>query len=297
MNRPSRLTASAALLAWALLGAACATAPEPLEADMGTIYEAMAVEVPPIIRAAYLPEYPASLRESGKIGEVIVEFVVDRRGNVQELTALRATAPEFAASALAALARWKFAPGRLAGEAVAVRVQLPLQFDPKKLSTPRDQAIGSSSGNQPDSVRPAVPAHPLPSPDSLETFAKPETTFLPNPEDVLATRLPGSAKAWDPKSLPDQRPVAVVRIAPRYPHEMHQRNLAGSVTVEFLVTVKGEVKMAKVVSATSPEFGREALLAIEQWKFEPGRKDGRPVPVRMQMPITFDLEDPPQKAP
>jgi protein TonB len=45
------------------------------------------------------------------------------------------------------------------------------------------------------------------------------------------------------------------------------------------------------VKSTNPEFEMAALQAVNKWKFRPGRKGGRAVPTRMQLPISFNLKD------
>ncbi len=85
------------------------------------------------------------------------------------------------------------------------------------------------------------------------------------------------------------RPIAVSRTAPTYPFALRRHGVQGEAVIEFIVTTKGNVVDAHVLRATEPEFGGAALAAVERWRFRPGKVEGRPVNVRMQVPIVFAL--------
>ena len=87
----------------------------------------------------------------------------------------------------------------------------------------------------------------------------------------------------------DQKPVAKQQSRPRYPAAMRQSHADGEVVVEFVVDTNGDVRDAHAVRATSPAFEASALEAVNQWKFQPGRKDGQAVNTRLQVPLVFTL--------
>jgi protein TonB len=89
----------------------------------------------------------------------------------------------------------------------------------------------------------------------------------------------------------DHKPHAKVQIPPEYPYAMKQSGTSGSVLVEFDVDKTGRVTRAEAIRCTDREFVEPALRAVRQWRFEPGRKDGRAVPFRMTIPIEFSLEN------
>ncbi|MBK8098721.1 MAG: TonB family protein [Planctomycetes bacterium] len=66
-----------------------------------------------------------------------------------------------------------------------------------------------------------------------------------------------------------------------------RRRAPGTVTILFLVDPDGRVENPIVQAATDPVFEKPALAAIRQWRFEPGRRNGKPVRFRMKIPITF----------
>jgi len=87
----------------------------------------------------------------------------------------------------------------------------------------------------------------------------------------------------------DRVPRARVQPSPEYPAAMRAAGVEGEVVVEFAVDATGQVTAAQVVRSTQREFEEPALRAVRKWRFEPGRKDGRPVPFRMAVPIGFRL--------
>ncbi len=78
------------------------------------------------------PQYPAALRAAGVEGQVVVDLVVDRDGNVQNAFAAKSSQPEFAAAALAAVNQWKFSPGRKDGRNVNTHMLVPFEFSLNK---------------------------------------------------------------------------------------------------------------------------------------------------------------------
>jgi len=44
-----------------------------------------------------------------------------------------------------------------------------------------------------------------------------------------------------------------------------------------------------VTTSLDAGLDQEAIKAVKQWRFEPGTKDGKPVPVLMTIEMTFTL--------
>ena len=85
----------------------------------------------------------------------------------------------------------------------------------------------------------------------------------------------------------DQKPRAIYQPSPRYPRTMQSRGVSGTVYVVFIVGTQGRVHEAKVQKSTHSTFERPALEAVRRWKFEPGKRNGKPVEFRMRVPIKF----------
>ncbi len=86
---------------------------------------------PPVPVRTVAPVYPEELRREGTSGVVTVSILIDEKGNVQEPKVVKTTHEAFSGPALEALAKWKFKPAKKAGEAVAMRVSIPIQFTNK----------------------------------------------------------------------------------------------------------------------------------------------------------------------
>lgn len=89
----------------------------------------------------------------------------------------------------------------------------------------------------------------------------------------------------------DRTPRAVSQIPPSYPYSMKNAGIAGLVLVDFVVDSSGQVTSAHVVHASQPEFEEPTIRAVLRWRFEPGTRNGRKVPFRMQVPVSFAVTD------
>lgn len=72
--------------------------------------------------------YPFEARKEGLNGEVLVEFTVDRTGEVRSPHVVRSSDRLFEEAALRAVAKWRFEPGRQNGRVVAFRMAVPVVF-------------------------------------------------------------------------------------------------------------------------------------------------------------------------
>ena len=85
----------------------------------------------------------------------------------------------------------------------------------------------------------------------------------------------------------DQEPRLIFPSQPKIDDKMRKR-YPGKVWIMFEVNVKGRVEEAVIWKSSDPVFERSALNAVKKWKFEPGKKNGKPVRFRMKVPITFE---------
>ena len=76
------------------------------------------------------PEYPASLRDRGVQGTVVVQFVVNENGRADpgSIKVLDSSDPAFTAAVKEALPRMKFSAAQIGGKKVSQLVQMPFQF-------------------------------------------------------------------------------------------------------------------------------------------------------------------------
>lgn len=162
--------------------ASAPTAATPAEIPSDVVLKLSTLDQKPVPRFQAKPMYPFELRRKNISGEALVDFVVDSQGNVRDATALRHTHPAFGEAAVAAVAQWKFHPGKKGGRAVSTRLQVPIVF-----------SLGERAP-----VAPAIPAGPL----TGETFDISKLDQIPRarfqsrpiyPAEQRAKKIPGEA--------------------------------------------------------------------------------------------------------
>lgn len=110
-------------------------------------------------------------------------------------------------------------------------------------------------------------APPAPAPAPAQQRPAQQAAPPPAPVQQAAAQEPAPAPQR-PTVSNELRPISTP--APNYPREAAARRRAGSVEVEFTVGVDGSVTSSRVVNASPPRvFDREALQAINRWRFQP----------------------------
>ena len=95
---------------------------------IGQIFDISKLDKVPVPTVQVHPQYPFDMRRAGISGQVLVEFIVDVSGNVQNAFAASSTQREFESAAVQAVSKWKFRPGQRGGRAVNTRMQVPIVF-------------------------------------------------------------------------------------------------------------------------------------------------------------------------
>jgi len=79
---------------------------------------------------------------------------------------------------------------------------------------------------------------------------------------------------------------------PSYPVSARLRGYEGIVLISAEILSEGRVGNVKIKSSSGYAIlDQSALEAVRAWKFDPARKMGKPVPVRVDIPIRFVLND------
>ena len=105
-------------------------APTGLGAPGGVVDEHLVDRSPRLIGTPAEPEFPSALRQSGRSGRVLVQFVVDTTGRAEmkDFKVMEATDPLFGESVRRVLPRYRFSAGEAGGHKVRTLVQLPFDF-------------------------------------------------------------------------------------------------------------------------------------------------------------------------
>ena len=75
----------------------------------------------------------------------------------------------------------------------------------------------------------------------------------------------------------------------KYPQIAQQRDIEGKVFVEFIVNEQGEISNLKLLKGIGGGCDEEAVRVLKLIKWKPGKQRGKPVKVRMVLPINFKL--------
>jgi len=90
----------------------------------------------------------------------------------------------------------------------------------------------------------------------------------------------------------DRAPQAVRRLPARYPFELQQNGISGTVLVDLTVAADGTVENPTAVSSSESEFEDPAVYAVSLWRFQPGMKNGAAVRTHLRVPVVFGSDEP-----
>ncbi len=84
-------------------------------------------------------------------------------------------------------------------------------------------------------------------------------------------------------------PIAIVKVEPEYSDEARKARFQGTVRIEMVVDEHGNPGRMRVVRALGLGLDEKAMESVAKWKFKPGMKNGKPVPVVAVIDVTFRL--------
>jgi len=105
------------------------------------------------------------------------------------------------------------------------------------------------------------------------------------PGSVLAPPAPIDAR------FAEEPPVLLGHPEPRYPGLLREAGFEGRVLVEIVVDTLGraEPQTLRIATSAHPLFDAEASAVVLGSRYRPGRMGGRPVRVRILVPVAFSL--------
>lgn len=71
--------------------------------------------------------------------------------------------------------------------------------------------------------------------------------------------------------------------------EAQEAHAHGTVVIWCVVAPDGVCRPARVARSLGWGLDQSAISAVREWKFKPGKKDGRPVPVAIFLGVYFDV--------
>lgn len=263
-------------------------------------------DVPPLI--ARIPQAPASnpAFKPGASGVIRAAVLVGEDGRVAQVGIVDSVRAHDDA-AVAWVKQWEFSPAKRDGKPVATRILVPVLLGlpsalPYTVDLPaptepipvllerlrsadahiRRQAAwdlaGAGSGHE--DVEAALIALLG---DDARTVRYATTWALHHvaPERSWANN---SSQGLEGATLPTH----TFRTVPRYPQEAFIAAVQGTVLLSILIGEDGEVAEIRVAQSI-PMLDDAAVACVRQWRFEPGRRNGRPCAVAAAAPITFAI--------
>ncbi|MEX2661987.1 MAG: TonB family protein [Vicinamibacterales bacterium] len=85
-------------------------------------------------------------------------------------------------------------------------------------------------------------------------------------------------------------PRVVDEIRPVYTSQAMRERIEGQVVMEALVSAGGAVEAVNVTRSLHADLDRSAVAALKAWKFDPAVMNGKPVPVVVEVEMSFTLK-------
>jgi len=161
------------------------------------------------------------------------------------------------------------APGAGAGPQKPVtppQVSTPSSLKPPDPGTPFPAANSTPATNQ-AATQPATPA----------ASGTAGSTPSAGSETVAVYRVGGGVSA----------PSIVSARQPDYTDEASRVHKEGKVVLSLIVDTAGRARNLRVVSPLGYGLDEKAIQAVQQWRFQPGLKDGKPVNVQLNIEVEF----------
>ena len=205
--------------------------------------------------------YPVKAQENGITGRVYVDFTINTDGSVSDARLLRGVDPQLDNEALRVIsASPKWTPGKQKGKLVKVKYQFPVNFQLNNPSSPSNT-----------------------SPEKVKAITKDEETMLFANVDEKPTFNGKDAETGFREYL-----INIVI----YPPVAHDNGISGKVYVEFTIDTDGSVNDVKLLRGVDPLLDNEAIRVIKSSpKWTPGKQKGKPVKVKYQFPVNFQLNN------
>lgn len=208
---------------------------------------------PGVLIRAVNPTVPADAAPKKRRGEIVLQVTVASSGSVQDVTVVSGE-PVLVGPAIDAVRQWQFAPCIQDGRPVESQITVSVSYD-----------LGRGASDPVDES-PAILKEP--------------------PEDVTQEIESGQLfQLRDGVTFPK----ALDMPRPEYSEAAQKAKLQGDVLLGVVVDTNGKARSVWVVQTLGAGLDENSVEAVRRWSFTPATKDGKPVPVLVNLAVPFRL--------
>ncbi len=89
----------------------------------------------------------------------------------------------------------------------------------------------------------------------------------------------------------DDYPRRLTPENPRYPERLKREGVEAELQVLFIIEADGTVSNLVLHKSSDPRFDAVTRECVQRWRYEPARRAGKPVRVKVRVPVYFKLEE------
>lgn len=198
------------------------------------------------------PVFPNYLVAQKRTGMARIAIMIDKEGKLAGHLVVAYTKQAFAEAAMEAIRAWRFDPATLDGIAIPCVTELTFDFEATGVVVNLDFQ------------------------GAVESFYA-----------IAHQRVVYDYKISTMKEI-DRIPLPKSVVSPNYPQVLSSTSDVLKVSVNFFIDESGSVRLPSIVAADDYRLGELAIQAINQWKFEPPTRGGKPVMVKATQVFYFE---------
>jgi TonB family protein len=85
------------------------------------------------------------------------------------------------------------------------------------------------------------------------------------------------------------QPMLIYKVDPQFSEESKKAEFSGVVLINFIVDTNGLPRNVHVRRGVGMGLDENAVAAVKQYKFSPAMEDGKPVPVELNVEVSFQI--------
>ena len=226
-------------------------------------------------------KYPKLARKNNTQGLVVVQFVVNRKGEIESPKIIRSLGDGLDKEVIRVVMEMpQWTPGKQNGKKVSVFYNLPVKFELTGIEPVEKEDI---------SPKIHVVGHSFPKTDDEDILSKvDQMPFYPGCSDI--------SDLEERRDCANNKMLRSIYTQIRYPELARKTGTQGAVVIQFVVDKNGKIKNPKVLRSIGHGCDLEVLRVVQAMPdWDPGIHKGKPVNVYFNLPVKFKLEGDPPK--